>query len=102
MVGSPHNSSVYVFFFDGLEWTEQAILHPTNGFDDDQFGYSISINNNWAVIGAFGGIVSPGIGSAYVYNFDGSEWIEQAILTASDGFEGNHYVYPFHFQIALL
>lgn len=91
MVGSPENRSVHVYFFDGSDWTEQAILNASNGYADDQFGYSISMHDNLAVIGAFGGIVSPGIGSAYVFYFDGSEWIEQATLTASDGFEGNHY-----------
>lgn len=91
MVGSPENRSVHVYFFDGSDWTEQAILTASAGSNDDRFGSSISIDDNFAVIGAFGGIVSTVIGSAYVFYFDGSEWIEQAVLMASDGFEFNHY-----------
>lgn len=91
MVGSPENRSVHVYFFDGSDWTEQAILTASAGSNDDSFGSSISIDDNFAVIGAFGGIVSTVIGSAYVFYFDGSEWIEQEILMASDGFEFNHY-----------
>ena len=91
MVGSLDSELVYVYFFDGLEWTEQAILTAPVGFDNDRFGNSISIDDNFAVIGAYGGTTSSCIGSAYVFYFNGSEWIEQATLTASDGFVANHY-----------
>ena len=91
MVGSLESDLVYVYFFDGLEWTEQAILTAPVGFDNDCFGNSISIDDNFAVIGAYGGTTSSCIGSAYVFYFNGSEWIEQATLTASDGFVANHY-----------
>ena len=80
------SGSVYVFRFDGSDWTEQAKLTASDGDADDNFGVSVAISGDTAVIGAFGDDdQGSGSGSAYVFRFDGTDWIEQAKLTASDG-----------------
>ena len=50
----------------------------------DVFGQAIAIDENLVAIGAPG--VSPSsIGSAYVFKRVGTEWIQSAVVTASDG-----------------
>ena len=64
---------------------EAAKLTPADVEAGDQFGFSVSISGDVAVVGAWGddhaGLYS---GSAYVYRFDGSTWVEEQKLTASD------------------
>ena len=57
-----------------------------DGATDDLFGHSVSISGDYAVVGAIGdndkGIRS---GSAYVYNYSGTSWVEEAKLLPDDG-----------------
>ena len=53
---------------------------------DDDFGYSVSIDGDTAVIGAYGDDDNGSdSGSAYVYVRSNGVWSEQQKLTASDG-----------------
>ncbi|MEZ5497128.1 MAG: FG-GAP repeat protein [Gammaproteobacteria bacterium] len=50
------------------------------------FGYSVSILNDWALIGAPKDTSNgQGRGAAYLYNFDGNHWNQIHQLRASDG-----------------
>jgi len=52
----------------------------------DNFGYSVAISNDTAVIGASReDQVAANAGAAYVFTLDGGFWIPEAKLTASDG-----------------
>jgi hypothetical protein len=79
------SGSVYVFTRSGTIWTQQAKLLASDGATGDQFGYSVSISNNTALIGAWGdddnGAES---GSAYVFTRTGTTWTQQTKLHASD------------------
>lgn len=83
------SGSAYVFTFDGTNWIEQK-LTASDGASGDEFGFSVALDGNTALIGAWGdddkGSAS---GSAYLFTFDGSNWAEQAKLTASDGIAGD-------------
>jgi FG-GAP repeat len=83
----------YIFNFNGSSWVQQAILTAIDGSANDQFGYSVSINGNNAIVGARG--KSVGInntqGKAYIYNFNGTSWAVQNILTASDGAAADYF-----------
>ena len=61
-------------------------LLPSDGAQGDRFGYSVSISGDYAVVGAYrdddNGNYS---GSAYIFRRDGTNWIEEQKLTASDG-----------------
>ena len=52
----PHSGSTsgstYVFSESGNSWTQQAKLTPSDGKHADQFGQTVSISGNYAVIGA--------------------------------------------------
>jgi len=69
---------------------ELAKIVASDAAANDNFGISICVEGDVAVIGAtqfFGG----GNGAAYVYRFDGFTWIEEAKLTADDGVAGDNF-----------
>ena len=80
------SGSAYVYTFDGAGWRETQKLTPTDGSASDRFGFSIAIDGNVAIIGARD---DNGTGSAYIYTFDGTRWVETQRLAASDGTFGN-------------
>ncbi len=93
IVGTPYDDdmggnsgSAYIFEFNGTDWIEQAKLSASDGATGDEFGLSVSIRGDRCIVGAwkndYNGVDS---GSAYIFEFNGTDWIEQAKLTASDG-----------------
>ncbi|GIW41370.1 MAG: hypothetical protein KatS3mg076_1947 [Candidatus Binatia bacterium] len=84
-----HQGSAYVFVKPGTGWvdmTETAKLTASDGAAGDEFGRSVAISGDTAVVGA------PGKGSAYVFVEPATGWAgnltETAKLTASDGVGG--------------
>jgi hypothetical protein len=69
--------------------SEQAELLASDGAGGDWFGYAVDIYEDVAVIGARSDANTNGdsAGAAYVFRFDGVDWVEQAKLMASDGFD---------------
>jgi hypothetical protein len=86
------SGSVYVFTRYGTSWTQQAKLTAVDGEAGDEFGYSVALSGDTAVITAnaddsdVGGVDS---GSAYVFTRSGTDWSQQAKLTAADGAAGD-------------
>jgi len=77
--------AAYIFHFDGSNWIEQAKLTASDGSGIDRFGQSVSISGDYAIVGAHYDIsVGPFAGSAYIFHYDGSNWVEQIKLVASD------------------
>ncbi len=64
-------------------WTEQQELAASDGLAYDEFGWSVSVSGDTAVIGASGR--NNAQGAAYVWVRSGGEWSQQQELTASDG-----------------
>ncbi len=64
----------------GTIWTEQARLTAVGGAALDQFGYDIDIDGDTMVVGA---PTRAGGGAAYVFVRQGTNWTQQAMLTAS-------------------
>lgn len=60
-------------------WTEQARVTASGGGASDAFGNSIDISGDTIVVGAPGR--ASGVGAAYVFVRQGSNWTQQAILT---------------------
>jgi len=67
----------------GSLWTEQARIVATGIDSSDQFGYSIDISGDTMVVGAPD---RSGGGAAFVFVRQGSNWTQQAMLTASPAF----------------
>ena len=81
-----NSGSAYVFGFDGSNWIEQEKLLASDGAAGDNFGISVAVDGDTAVVGAYHDDANGNnSGSAYVFVFDGSSWIEEAKLLASDG-----------------
>ena len=77
--------AAFVYVLSGTTWTQQAILLAGDGAVADNFGYSVAINENTIVVGAFNDD-SPlsNAGSAYVFVRSGTTWTFQQKLTGSD------------------
>lgn len=69
---------------------EQAKLSPGDAGPFQNFGYSIDVEGDLAVIGSRGSLSVPTLGRAYVYRRLGSGWVEEQVLHASDGVPGNY------------
>jgi hypothetical protein len=87
LIGAPgdrddYAGSAYVFRYDGSTWVEEQRLAASDGAAYDWFGESVSISNNTALIGASNNGYT---GSAYVFRYEGSTWVEEQKLKASDG-----------------
>ena len=84
----------YVFTYDGANWSEQTKLIAADASAGDQFGYSVSATDGFVVIGANG---DDGLqGSAYVFGYNGTNWVEQSKLVAPDGVAGDQFGYAVH------
>ncbi|MHC4158570.1 MAG: NosD domain-containing protein [Planctomycetota bacterium] len=83
-----NSGSAYIFTpndVDPNNWDQQARLTASDGNVWDLFGKSVSINGNYAIVGAHGDDVNEcDLGSAYIFKRDGQSWSQQAKLTASD------------------
>ena len=90
------SGSVYIYRFNGVNWVEEQKLIASDGAASDYFGSSVSLSgtpgNEVAIVGAFGnadfGILS---GSAYIYRFNGVNWVEEQKLLASAGATGDRF-----------
>lgn len=94
--------AAYVFVRHGTTWTQQAYLKASNTGANDRFGHSIAISGDTVVVGARledgGGTgVTAGApdnsatgdgagdsGAVYVFVRNGTTWIQQAYLKASN------------------
>lgn len=101
-MGGDDRGAAYLFILEddgeeGTTWTEQQKLTAGDGANDDEFGISVALNGDTAVIGAEKGdgneIVNTG--AAYVFIREDGEggitWTEQQKLTASDGVEDDRF-----------
>ena len=78
--------AAYIFTKVSNEWTSPIKLLPSDGAAGDRFGISVAIDGKYAIVGAqYDDDNGANSGSAYVYKFDGTNWVEKAKLTASDG-----------------
>jgi hypothetical protein len=88
------SGSAYVFTRNNKTWTQQAKLIASDSAAEDKFGYSVFLSDDTALIGAIedddNGVDS---GSAYVFTFTGTTWIQEAKLLASDGSAEDHFGY---------
>lgn len=102
IVGARHsnaNGAAYIFTpneVDHNKWDQQAKLTASDGETFDLFGHSVSVSDDYAIVGAYAdddnGSVS---GSAYIFRksdiLGDPNWYQQCKLTASDGAAGDHF-----------
>ena len=83
---SSNKGAAYIFENQSGVWTQVDTLVPSDINDEDQFGYSVSISNDFVVVGSWLAN-APGTdsGAAYVFENQSGVWTEVQKLTASDG-----------------
>jgi hypothetical protein len=86
--------SAFIFHRDGNSWNQEAKLLANDGSRGDEFGKSVSICGNYAIVGADfddGNSGEPNTGSAYIFERSGNNWNQVAKLTASDQGWDDHF-----------
>ena len=74
--------AVYFFEFNGNTWAQVQKLTPSDVGAFDEFGSSVFIQGNTAIVGIRNH--NNFIGAAYIFQFNDSTWTEYQKLTASD------------------
>ena len=69
------SGSAYIFAYDGITWTQQAKLVPTDTVTNSRFGHSVAIDGDRAIIGVIGA------SAAYIFAYNGSAWVQEDKLT---------------------
>ncbi len=75
------SGSAHVFHYDAeaSAWVEEPKLLASDDLPYDEFGHSVAISGDVAIVGArLHDHQGPGSGAAYVYRFDGTSWVEEA------------------------
>ena len=95
-ISDEHNGvetgTAYIFKLEGESWIEHVKLSASDGNYRDFFGHAVTINDNYAVVGARGrDEYSFDIGAVYIYKRNHDGWIEETILTASDGYADDQF-----------
>ena len=95
IIGAPNDDtenesesgSVYVFKREGPNWMDQAKLTALDRESFAHFGSSVSINGDYIIVGVPNDddhYMGRDSGSAYIFELDGTEWMQRAKLTALD------------------
>jgi hypothetical protein len=93
--------AAYVFTRADSTWTQQAFLKASNAEVIDYFGYSVAVDGDTVVVGAFNEDSSAdggesdnsagNSGAAYVFTRVDSNWTQQAFLKASNARGGDSF-----------
>ena len=87
VIGAPQylgfgNGAAYVFTRSGTDWSESQKLTADDGAQRDQFGISVAVVGDEAIVGAYGAAFYQG--AAYAFARAGGSWTQTQKLTASD------------------
>jgi len=100
--GGDRYGAAYVFFKIAGVWGQQAKLLSGESELDDEFGYSVAINNtgDYIAVGApgqsVGGIVK---GKVYIYKREGTTWtLESIIANPTSGIDTSLFGYAVSFN----
>lgn len=87
-----NQGAAYAFIRSGGAWDQQAKFLADDGSFTDEFGFSVAVSGDTAVVGAL--FANPGghenQGEAYVFERSGGAWGQQARLI-SDGVAGDEF-----------
>jgi phospholipase C len=89
--GGTEAGAAYVFVRSGTSWSMQQKLTAPDGAASDNFGLSVALSGDTALIGIGSPLQNPGPGAAYVFVRSGTSWSFQQKLTAPDGVSGDRF-----------
>lgn len=100
----PNSGAVWAFRRTGTTWSQDAYIKASNTDTSDNFGWSISLDDDVLVVGAINessnatgvnGIqinnLAVNAGAAYVFRRSGTGWSQEAYLKASGVSEGDRF-----------
>jgi FG-GAP repeat len=95
-VGANANQgSVSIYQWNGSSWVLMQKITDAFGAANDDFGNSVSISGNYAIIGADGDDVGANAaqGSASIYQWNGSSWVLMQKITDAAGEQNDRFGY---------
>jgi len=73
------SGSFYIYDWNGTSWVETKIT-ASDGATGDDFGFGLSVDEDRIVVGSIGDYYNGyKSGSVYIYDWDGSNWVESKI-----------------------
>ena len=89
-IGAYGTGAAYIFRYNGSSWIEEQKLVPSD--DPRIFGYAIAIEGDVCLVGSPSALVD-GVtkGAVYVWEYNGSSWVQEQKLSASDGQSGDQF-----------
>jgi len=87
------SGAVYVFRFINSHWVNTGKLVPTDGQAGDKFGYSVSIDRNFAIVGAYqDDDMGNNAGAAYIFYKElNGNWLQATKLYANDAMPNDNF-----------
>lgn len=109
------SGAAYVFSRTGIAWSQQAYIKASNAQREDFFGHAIALSGDGTTLAvsangersratgingdqynddvyAYGqAYYSKGYGAVYVFDFDGTNWAQQAYIKASNARRGDNF-----------
>ncbi|MCD6337512.1 MAG: T9SS type A sorting domain-containing protein [Candidatus Marinimicrobia bacterium] len=83
--------AAYIFYNNGSTWNQQQKIVVSDRSPYKYFGNSVAISGNYAIVGAYredgdanGENSITQAGAAYIFYYDGSAWVQQQKVVASD------------------
>ena len=82
--------AAFIFEFDGSQWNQTAFLTASDADPGDNFGSAVAIHGDRVVVGARQAEeenypLNYNSGAAYVFHFDGTDWVEEARFDGEGG-----------------
>lgn len=90
---NPSQGAAYVFIKSDGSWSQAAKLTASDGVQDDQFGSSVAISGDIALVGADFATVNDhdSQGAVYMFTNSGGSWVQTLKLTAGDGMANDEF-----------
>jgi hypothetical protein len=89
IVGAPaknvfggNSGAAYIFRHNGSEWEEEARLTAGDQLAYNEFGYAVSVDGDFAAVGAR--VNYTGMGAVYIYKRNGDVWEEEVKIECPD------------------
>lgn len=84
----------YMYRRDGDTWSREGTLSPTDFENSGDFGLSVALDGEVAIVGApdfedDSAMIDEG--AAYIFRYNGSEWLEEARLLPNDREAGRQF-----------
>ncbi len=88
---NPDQGSASIYQYNGTNWVFMQKLTDATGAAADYFGISVSISGNFAIVGSYADDVglSADQGSAIIYQYNGTSWVQTQRITDATGAAGD-------------